>query len=160
MVATYAIFSVIKNNDRDTNDLNTKNDTIKSISNVDVHPETNFENHSDVIPKKHVARYGVIIGFTTVIVILVIAKMIGGFWSKNYTDCECEKIYNDYVIQMSGYGDGREVNRSGVKDCGKRLLEEMHYDFDVESLSPDYASQYFYEKCHYGVYEKKGARAR
>lgn len=161
VVCAYAIFSIIKNNSQnEENNVKMRNEKNNSFSDGALQEESKFENQTNIAPKKQSALYGVIIGFTAVIAILVFAKIFGVFWSKNYTDCECEKIYNDYVIQMSGYGDDREVNRSGLKDCGKRLLKEMNYDIDIERLDPDYASQYFYEKCKYGFYKEKGARAK
>jgi hypothetical protein len=76
--------------------------------------------------------------------------------TKNYTDCECEKIASDALINSAGIGDANKVNLDGLENCGKRLIKEMNFSMDADKLSVDYINQYYYEKCRYGFYDKKG----
>jgi len=72
---------------------------------------------------------------------------------KSYTDCECEEMATQALINYSTRSTGS--NWKGIEKCNKRLIKETGSNRKPGEIDISYTIQYFHEKCEYGYYKKK-----
>lgn len=72
--------------------------------------------------------------------------------------CECVGISREAI--KASVGLPSDVDLDDLKDCAKKVKEDLDFSMPADKISIDAIQQVSYEMCEYGYYEGKGSDNR